>query len=72
MRVVPSQANFVMVLFDSPETAARAFETLAAAGYIVREIGVSYGIPQALRISIGSEEAMRAVAGILNSMDAEA
>jgi histidinol-phosphate aminotransferase len=72
MRVVPSQANFVMVLFDSPETAARAFETLAEGGYIVREIGVSYGIPQALRISIGSEAAMRAVAGILKSMDANA
>ncbi|SMQ86274.1 histidinol phosphate aminotransferase apoenzyme [Devosia lucknowensis] len=69
MRVIPSQANFVMVLFDSPETAARAFETLADAGYIVREIGPSYGIPQALRISIGSEAAMRAVADVLGSMD---
>jgi histidinol-phosphate aminotransferase len=70
MRVVPSQANFVMVLFDGAETAARAFQTLADAGYIVREIGASYGIPHGLRISIGSEEAMRAVADILKSMDA--
>ena len=72
MRVIPSQANFIMVLFDRPETAARAFDTLAAAGYIVREIGASYGIPQGLRISIGSEEAMRAVAEVLKSMDGTA
>lgn len=72
MRVIPSQANFVMVLFDSAETAARAFEALAEAGYIVREIGASYGIPEALRITIGSEEAMRAVAAVLTSMDARA
>lgn len=70
MRVVPSQANFVMVLFDSAETASRAFETLADAGYIVREIGASYGVPQALRISIGSEAAMLGVAEVLKSMDA--
>ncbi|UYN98438.1 MAG: histidinol-phosphate transaminase [Devosia sp.] len=69
MRVLPSQANFVMVLFETPEDAARAFSTLAEAGYIVREIGVSYGIENGLRISIGSEDAMRAVAGILTSMD---
>lgn len=72
MRVIPSQANFIMVLFDTPETAARAFDTLASAGYIVREIGASYGIAQGLRISIGSEQAMRAVAEVLKSMDANA
>ena len=72
MRVIPSQANFIMVLFDRPETAARAFDTLAEAGYIVREIGASYGIPQGLRISIGSEEAMRGVAEVLKSMDGTA
>ena len=69
MRVIPSQANFIMVLFESPDAAARAFETLSAAGYIVREIGPSYGIDNGLRISIGSEEAMRAVARVLNSME---
>lgn len=69
MRVVPSQANFVMVLFESPAKAAEAFMTLLEAGYVVREIGQSYGIDNGLRISIGSEEAMRAVAGVLKSMD---
>lgn len=69
MRVVPSQANFIMVLFETPALAARAFDTLVAAGYIVREIGPSYGIDQGLRISIGSEAAMRGVAQVLTSMD---
>ncbi|NMA99832.1 MAG: histidinol-phosphate transaminase [Phyllobacteriaceae bacterium] len=68
MRVIPSQANFVLVLFETPEIAARAFETLVEAGYIVREIGASYGIHNGLRISIGSEEAMRAVVDVLKSM----
>ncbi|ODT71032.1 MAG: histidinol-phosphate transaminase [Pelagibacterium sp. SCN 63-23] len=68
MRVVPSQANFVMVLFESAKLAAEGFETLAAAGYIVREIGQSYGIENGLRISIGSEDAMRGVAQVLKTM----
>jgi len=69
IRVVPSQANFVMVLFENSETAAAAFAALADAGYIVREIGASYGIDNGLRISIGSEDAMRGVAKVLKSMD---
>ena len=68
MRVLPSQANFILVLFPDAETAARAFEILMEGGYIVREIGKSYGIPTGLRISIGSEDAMRGVAKILKSM----
>ncbi|KKC32753.1 histidinol-phosphate transaminase [Devosia psychrophila] len=67
-RVIPSQANFVMVLFPDAEHATLAFETLRDRGLIVREIGASYGIPDGLRISIGSEQAMRGVAGILNAL----
>lgn len=68
MRVVPSQANFVMVLFDDAGQASAAFEALFAQGLIVREIGASYGIPHGLRISIGPEAAMRRVAEVLNMM----
>ena len=67
MRVVPSQANFILVLFETPAEAASGFERLAAAGYIVREVGASYGIENGLRISIGSEQAMRDVAAVLKS-----
>ncbi|KKB78311.1 histidinol-phosphate aminotransferase [Devosia soli] len=70
MRVLPSQANFILVLFPDAETAARAFGTLLAGGYVVREVGQSYDIHNGLRISIGSEEAMRGVARILKSMEA--
>jgi histidinol-phosphate aminotransferase len=67
-RVIPSQANFVMVLFPDADHATLAFETLRDRGLIVREIGGSYGIPDGLRISIGSEQAMRGVAGILKAL----
>lgn len=68
MRVVPSQANFIMVLFPDADFAARAFNELFQRGLIVREIGQSYGIANGLRISIGSEQAMRGVAGILKAL----
>jgi histidinol-phosphate aminotransferase len=68
IRIVPSQANFVMALFPDAEHAALAFETLRERGLIVREIGPSYGIADGLRISIGSEQAMRGVAGILKAL----
>lgn len=66
LTVVPSQANFVLVLFPETEghTAADAFQALYEKGLVVREVGV-YGIANGLRISIGSEEAMRAVAAVL-------
>ena len=68
MHVVPSQANFVMVLFPDAEHAALAFNTLLERGLVVREIGPSYGIAHGLRISIGSEQAMIGVAGILKAL----
>jgi histidinol-phosphate aminotransferase len=64
MRVVPSEANFVLVLFEDAAAAQEAFAALMAEGLIVREVGV-YGIANGLRITIGSEAAMRAVAEVL-------
>jgi histidinol-phosphate aminotransferase len=64
LQVVPSQANFVLVLFPDAAQADAAFIALMDKGLIVRQIGV-YGIPQGLRISIGTEAAMRAVADVL-------
>jgi len=65
LRVVPSQGNFILVLFPDAAQAAAAFRALFAQGLIVREIGESYGIPNGLRISIGPEDAMRRVVEIL-------
>lgn len=68
LRVLPSQGNFILVLFpDEPGlTAADANAALLARGLIVREM-TGYGLPQALRISIGTEAAMRAVAEVLKA-----
>jgi histidinol-phosphate aminotransferase len=69
IRVMPSQANFVMALFEDAATARAAFEALLETGLIVREIG-GYGIGNGLRISIGREEHMRAVAEVLKAFGA--
>ncbi len=69
IRIVPSQANFVLALFADAETARAAFQALFDAGLIVREIGV-YGIDNGLRISIGPEDAMRQLVEILKEFGA--
>jgi histidinol-phosphate aminotransferase len=69
LRVVPSQANFIMVLFPDAQQARDAFQALLEKGLIVREIH-GYGIPNGLRISIGSEAAMRGVAEVLQEFGA--
>ncbi len=69
-RVLPSQGNFILVLFpDQGLTAEKANAALAAKGLIVREMG-GYGISNGLRISIGTESAMRAVAEVLKDLAA--
>ena len=69
IRVVPSQGNFLLALFEDKQTAAAAFEALFKEGLIVREIGV-YGIDNGLRISIGPEDAMRRLVEILKAFGA--
>ncbi len=69
LRVVDSQANFVMVLFPDPSEARAAFQALLERGLIVREIH-GYGIAEGLRISIGREEHMRRVVEVLGQFGA--
>ena len=69
IRILPSQANFVLALFADAETSRAAFQALFAEGLIVREIGV-YGIENGLRISIGPEAAMRRLVEILKQFGA--
>ncbi|MCL1985904.1 MAG: aminotransferase class I/II-fold pyridoxal phosphate-dependent enzyme, partial [Betaproteobacteria bacterium] len=55
-RVWPSQANFIM--FRPPAGSPPAhdiFESLLRMGVIIRPL-VSYGLPELLRVSMGSEE----------------
>ena len=61
LTVTPSVGNFLLVHFpDVPgRTAAEADAHLTRAGVIVRRV-TSYGLPDALRVTVGSEEANRA------------
>ncbi len=67
LRAVPSQANFVLVLFEGALTAETAYEGLMDAGYIVRWLP-GQGLPHGLRITIGTEEETRGVAAALRAM----
>jgi histidinol-phosphate aminotransferase len=55
IQVVASEANFVMAVFESAEQ-ARAFSSdLLVRGVIVRPLA-SFGLPECVRITIGTEE----------------
>jgi histidinol-phosphate aminotransferase len=62
LTVNPSVGNFLIARFSSEpgKTAADAFEFLKSRGILVRKIA-GYGLPEWLRIGIGTEEEMRAV-----------
>lgn len=65
LRVTPSVGNFVLIHFDgSGKSAAEADEFLTSRGYILRRVA-GYGFPNALRMSIGSEDANRGVVASL-------
>jgi histidinol-phosphate aminotransferase len=67
LRPLPSQANFVLVLFEGALSAEAAFEGLADRGYIVRWLP-GQGLPQALRFTIGKAEDMDTIAAALRAM----
>jgi histidinol-phosphate aminotransferase len=72
-RVTPSVANFVLIHFPGRDgaLAGRADAFLSARGLILRNVR-SYGLPNALRMTIGSEEACRrVVAGLADFAVAE-
>ena len=53
--VVPSQANFVMIVLPGEQEACRIFEELLAQGVVVRPLK-AFGLPNCLRISTGTDE----------------
>ena len=67
LRPLPSEANFVLVLFEGTLTAEAAYTGLAEAGYIVRWLP-GQGLPQALRITVGTREQMDAIVDALAAM----
>ncbi|WP_425594345.1 histidinol-phosphate transaminase [Qipengyuania gelatinilytica] len=64
LRALPSEANFVLVLFEGRLTAEAALAALAQGGYAVRHLP-GQGLPHALRITIGTSEQMEQIAAIL-------
>ena len=70
LRAVPSEANFVLVLFDGKLTAEVALEGLAQRGTIVRWLP-GQGLPHALRITIGTAQQMDAIVQGLREMAEE-
>ena len=66
LRVDDSVANFVLIHFPSegPHTARAADAFLSARGLILRGV-TNYGLPNCLRLTIGSEQANRRVAAAL-------
>ncbi len=55
LKVWPSEGNFLLVDFGTPERAKAADAHLRARGLIVRAMG-GYGLGQALRVTIGTAE----------------
>lgn len=65
LQVQPSVANFVLVRFSvGPKSADAAWSFLQSRAILVRKVA-AYGLPDCLRISIGTEAEMRAVVAAL-------
>ena len=67
----PSEANFLLVHVEGSVTAAAALEALSEAGYAVRHLP-SQGLPNALRITIGTSQATSDVIATLRKLCGEA
>ena len=67
LRSVPSQANFVLILFEAALSAEAAYQGLMEHGYITRWLP-GQGLPHGLRITIGTAEQMDAIAAGLREM----
>jgi histidinol-phosphate aminotransferase len=67
LRALPSEANFVLIEFTGQLTAEAAYLGLMEHGYITRWLP-GQGLPQALRITIGTAAQMAAITAALAQM----
>jgi histidinol-phosphate aminotransferase len=67
LRAVPSQANFILVLFEGAVSAETAYKGLMDAGYIVRWLP-GQGLGHGLRITIGTEAEIKGLTAALRSI----
>ena len=70
LRPLPSQANFVLIEFSGHLTAEAAYNGLMERGTITRWLP-GQGLPQCLRITIGTGEQMADIARALTEMAAD-
>ena len=66
LTVTPSVGNFILIHFaeDGEKTAAAADDFLTSRGYVLRRVA-GYGLPNAIRMTIGTEEACRGTVAAL-------
>ena len=67
LRAVPSKANFLLILFNGKLTAEVAMKGLWDEGFATRWLP-GQGLPNGLRITIGTEQQMRTVAAKLRAL----
>ncbi len=67
LRAVPSKANFSLVLFEGGLTGEAAYKGLMERGYITRWLP-NQGLGHGVRITIGTDDDMRAIAAALRDM----
>jgi histidinol-phosphate aminotransferase len=66
LRILPSETNFLFVIFEGEVTAETVNKRLMDAGYIVRWLP-GQGLPQVLRMTIGTEEETRGLAAAIRA-----
>jgi histidinol-phosphate aminotransferase len=73
LQVTPSVANFLLIHFPKTKgrTSKDADAFLTSRGLILREVS-SYGLPDALRLTVGTEEANRLVVAALTEFTGQA
>ena len=62
--MTPSVGNFILLRFRDAGSARKADGFLSARGFILRAVA-AYGLPNCLRMTVGSEEANRGVVAAL-------
>ena len=67
LRPLPSEANFVLILFEGRLTAEAAYNGLMEAGYITRWLP-GQGLPHGLRITIGTAQQMDEITATLRKL----
>jgi histidinol-phosphate aminotransferase len=67
LRAIPSKTNFLLILFEGAVSAEAAYKSLMEHGFITRWLP-GQGLPNALRITIGTEEETRGLAEALRKI----